>query len=76
MLLATLLLVNLGFVYNFTGILWVSVAFGLARRWRKFAKAFVSQETYDKYIGYLDKNDGKYYFAKLPGQLLHYQDFR
>ena len=24
-------------------------------------KAFVSQETYDKYIGYLDKNNGKSY---------------
>jgi len=57
-----------GFVYNFTGIFLGSLlAFGLARRYgESFAKAFVSQETYDKYIGYLDKNDGKY-FAKLLG---------
>lgn len=57
-----------GFIYNFTGIFIGSLlAFGLARRYGEcFAKAFVSQETYDKYIGYLDKNDGKY-FAKLLG---------
>ena len=44
-----------GFVYNFTGIFIGSlIAFALARRYGEtFVKAFVSQETYDKYIGYL-----------------------
>lgn len=52
-----------GFVYNFTGIFIGSlIAFALARRYGEtFVKAFVSQETYDKYIGYLDKNNGKSY---------------
>ncbi|MBF6975987.1 TVP38/TMEM64 family protein [Streptococcus macedonicus] len=57
-----------GFIYNFTGIFTGSLlAFGLTRRYGEtFVKAFVSQETYDKYVGYLDRNDGKFY-AKFLG---------
>ena len=47
-----------GFIYNFIGIFAGSLL--------TFAKAFVSQETYDKYVGYLDLNDGKFY-AKFLG---------
>lgn len=52
-----------GFVYNLTGIFLGSLmAFALARRYgENFARAFVSEETYNKYIGYLEKNDGKFY---------------
>lgn len=48
-----------GFIYNFIGIMIGSmINFGLARRFgESLAQAFVSQDTYDKYIGYL--NDGK-----------------
>lgn len=48
-----------GFIYNFIGIMIGSmVNFLLARRFGEdLARAFVSQETYDKYIGYL--NNGK-----------------
>lgn len=48
-----------GLIYNFLGIMIGSmINFGLARRFgESFAQAFVSQETYDKYIAYL--NDGK-----------------
>lgn len=48
-----------GFIFNFTGIFLGSIlAFLLARRYgESFAKAFVSQETYDKYIPYLDKGN-------------------
>ena len=47
-----------GFLFNFTGIFIGSIlSFLLARRYGEgFVKAFVSQETYDKYIGYLDNN--------------------
>ncbi|MGT2907391.1 TVP38/TMEM64 family protein [Streptococcus dentiloxodontae] len=57
-----------GFIYNFTGIFLGSLAaFGLARRYGKsFAGAFVSETTYQKYTGYLEKNDGKF-FARLLG---------
>ncbi|MBM7642355.1 TVP38/TMEM64 family protein [Streptococcus loxodontisalivarius] len=52
-----------GFIYNFVGIFIGSLlAFGLARRYGNgFAKAFVSEETYDKYVSYLDRNDGKFF---------------
>ena len=50
-----------GFVYNFTGIFLGSIfAFLLARRYGEtFVKSFVSDQTYDKYITYLDK--GKFF---------------
>lgn len=50
-----------GFIYNFTGIFTGSVlAFLLARRYGEiFVRSFVSQATYDKYIGYLDR--GKFF---------------
>lgn len=46
-----------GFIYNFIGIFIGSIlSFLLARRYGEiFVKSFVSQETYDKYIGYLDR---------------------
>lgn len=48
-----------GFIYNFTGVLTGSIlSFLLARRYGEgFVKSFVSQKTYDKYIGYV--NGGK-----------------
>ena len=50
-----------GFIYNFTGIFLGSIfAFLLARRYGEtFVKSFVSDQTYDKYITYLDK--GKFF---------------
>ncbi|MBJ8326140.1 TVP38/TMEM64 family protein [Streptococcus pacificus] len=62
-----------GFLYNVTGIFIGSVlAFLLARRYGEhFVKAFVSDETYDKYITYLDKGHYFDYFLAtafiLPG---------
>ena len=51
----------MGFVYNTTGIFIGSViAFLLARRYGEvFVKSFVSDQVYDKYIGYLDR--GKFF---------------
>ncbi|MGG6795509.1 UNVERIFIED_CONTAM: TVP38/TMEM64 family protein [Streptococcus canis] len=51
----------LGFVYNTIGIFIGSLmSFMLAKRYgEQFAKAFVSEDTYNKYIPYLDK--GKYF---------------
>ena len=51
----------LGFIYNTVGIFIGSlISFLLARKYgEQFAKAFVSGETYSKYIPYLDK--GKYF---------------
>lgn len=59
-----------GFIYNFVGIMIGSmVNFGLARRFgESLAQAFVSQDTYDKYIGYL--NDGKKFERFLFGALV------
>lgn len=53
----------LGFSYNVIGIFIGSLlAFGLARRYgSSFAKAFVSDATYDKYIAYLDRKDGRFF---------------
>lgn len=53
----------LGFVYNFTGIFIGSlIAFALARRYGEtFAKAFVSEETYNKYMTYLNRKEGHTY---------------
>ena len=50
-----------GFVYNILGIFLGSVlSFKLARRYgAHFAKAFVKEETYQKYITYLDRKEGK-----------------
>jgi uncharacterized membrane protein YdjX (TVP38/TMEM64 family) len=50
-----------GFIYNFTSIFLGSVlAFLLARRFGQgFVKAFVSDQTYDKYMAKLDK--GKFF---------------
>lgn len=50
-----------GFIYNFTGIFLGSIfAFLLARHYGEtFVKSFVSDQTYDKYITYLDK--GKFF---------------
>ncbi|MCR8966922.1 TVP38/TMEM64 family protein [Streptococcus zalophi] len=62
-----------GFLYNFIGIFIGSIlAFLLARRFGdRFVKAFVSEETYDKYIAYLDKGHYFDYFLSaafiLPG---------
>ncbi|MGG6797297.1 UNVERIFIED_CONTAM: TVP38/TMEM64 family protein [Streptococcus canis] len=51
----------LGVIYNTVGIFIGSlISFLLARKYgEQFAKAFVSEETYSKYIPYLDK--GKYF---------------
>ncbi|EFY02455.1 TVP38/TMEM64 family protein [Streptococcus dysgalactiae] len=51
----------LGFIYNTVGIFIGSlISFMLARKYgAQFAKIFVSDDTYNKYIPYLDK--GKYF---------------
>ncbi|WP_269760678.1 TVP38/TMEM64 family protein [Streptococcus dysgalactiae] len=51
----------LGFIYNTVGIFIGSlISFMLARKYgAQFAKTFVSDDTYNKYIPYLDK--GKYF---------------
>ena len=62
--MAILLLVLFGdlFIISLVSLLGLLSPFALARRYGEtFVKAFVSQETYDKYIGYLDKNNGKSY---------------
>ncbi|CAM2753823.1 membrane-associated alkaline phosphatase [Streptococcus acidominimus] len=62
-----------GFIYNFLGIFAGSLlSFCLARRYGdKFAKSFVSENTYDKYIAKLDKGRGFEFFLitafVLPG---------
>lgn len=45
---------NLGFVFNYTGVFIGSmIAFHLARRYGEFfVKCFISDETYDKYLGW------------------------
>lgn len=50
-----------GWIYNFVGIMIGScINFWLARRYGEtLAKAFVDDDTYNKYIGYLDK--GKHF---------------
>lgn len=60
----------MGFVYNTTGIFIGSViAFLLARRYGEvFVKSFVSDQVYDKYIGYLDC--GKFFERFLAGAFI------
>lgn len=60
----------MGFVYNTTGIFIGSViAFLLARRYGEvFVKSFVSDQVYDKYIGYLDR--GKFFERFLAGAFI------
>lgn len=51
-----------GFLYNYMGIiLGETVAFFIARIYGKsFVRALASEKTYDKYIGWLDKNTSKF----------------
>ena len=59
-----------GWVYNFVGIMIGScINFWLARRYGEtLAKAFVDDDTYNKYIGYLDK--GKHFERFFFGALV------
>ena len=62
-----------GWIYNFVGIMIGScINFWLARRYGEtLAKAFVDDDTYNKYIGYLDKgnisNASSFWALVLPG---------